>query len=232
MSLIDSVVAFGKIFFIPRGESIPQLPRMSLLFLKDGGQGAVFPWRAACIDLEMDASGTSIKNAANNLKKSLLMYIDMERKAADGSFIEAARIITKAAFSKSKQKKEYFDVYRQAKEKYIIQAIEEQAKEEEKRRQEKLRIEKEAFNKINDAIWKKIMATYPSQFEKYLPKQPVSEIPNKKTLSTPAVNQNWFPIYTPSNSSRIQIEMWNNSNWENLLKAQSDLLPRQLAHNV
>ena len=226
MSLIDSVVAFGKIFFIPRGESIPQLPEMSLLFLKDGGQDAVFPWRAACIDLEMDASGTSIKNAANNLKKSLLMYIDMERKAANGSFIEAARIITKAAFSKSKQKKEYFDVYQQAKEKNIIQTI-----EEEKRRQEKLRIEKEAFNKINDTIWKEIMATYQSRLEKDLPKQSVSEMPVIKKVSTPAVNPNWVPIITPSNSTRISPEIWKKINWGNYFGGPSGLLLRQSAYN-
>jgi hypothetical protein len=226
MSLIDSVVAFGKIFFIPRGESIPQLPEMSLLFLKDGGQDAVFSWRAACIDLEMDACGTSIKNAANNLKKSLFMYIDMERKAANGSIIEAAKIITRAAFSKSKQKKEYFNIYRKVKEKYVMQAI-----EEEKRRHEKLRIEKEAFNKINDAIWKEIMATYQSQRENFLPKQPVPEMPNKKTVSTPAVNQNWVLLYTPSNSSRIPAEMWKNNNWENLIRSPSGLLLRQFAYN-
>ena len=216
MSLIKSVVAFGKIFFIPKDESIPKLPKMSLLFLKDGGEDAVFPWRAACIDLEMDACGTSIKNAANNLKKTLFMYIDMERKAANGSIIEAAKIITRTASSKSKQKKEYLDTYQQAEKKYIMQA-----REEEKRRREKLRIEEEALNKTNDAIWKEVMATYQSQLEKFLPEQPISEMPSKKTVSAPAVNQNWVLLYTPSSSIRIPVEMWKNNNWENLIRRPS-----------
>jgi hypothetical protein len=31
---INSVIAFGKIFFIPTAESIPPLPEMNLLFWK------------------------------------------------------------------------------------------------------------------------------------------------------------------------------------------------------
>jgi hypothetical protein len=226
VSLIESVVAFGKIFFIPKDESIPPLPEMSLLFLRNGDEGDFYRWRAACIDLEMDASGTSIKNAAINLKKCLLMYIDLEREAAKGSIVEAAKIITKNAFSKSRQKKEYFDTYRQAKEKYFMQAI-----EEEKRRQEKLRIEKEAFNQINDAVWKKIMAAYLPQPGKNVPGQPVSVMPQRKTAAVPAVDQNWALLYTPSNSSRIPAELWGDHNLENLKRGPSGLLLRQLAYN-
>jgi len=215
VSLIETVVAFGKIFFIPIDEATPFLPEMSLLFFKDGGKNDVFPWRAACIDLEMDACGNSINDAAKNLKKSLFMYIEMERKAANGSTVEAAKIITKAAFSKSKQKKEYFDIYRQAKEKYVMQAI-----EEEERRQEKLRIEKERFNRTNDAIWEKILL-----------KQSVSETPNKKIVPASDVNKNWHPIYTPSNSSRIPSHILKNIDWENLKLVPSGLLLRQLASN-
>jgi len=215
MSLIKYVVAFGKIYFIPRDESIPLLPEMSLLFLKDGGQGAIFPWRAACIDLEMDACGSSINDAAKNLKKSLLMYIEMQKEAANGSIMEAAKIINKAAFSKSKQKQEYFNLYRQAKENYIMQTNEEKISvvvKEKERRQKKLKIEKEAaisaFNKVNDEVWEGIMASFT----------------NKKITSTPAVSQNWVLLYTPSNSSRIPAQMLKNKNWEYLIRGPSGLL--------
>jgi len=198
MPLFKSVVAFGKIYFIPKDESIPLLPEMSLLFLKDSSQDAIYPWRAACIDLEMDACGSSIKDAAKNLKKSLFMYIEMQREAADGSIMEAAKIITRAAFSKSKQKQVYFDLYRQVNEEYIMQTNEEKISDiakRKKQRQEKLKIKQKviisAFHRTNDEIWKRIIPLYI----------------DKKNTSTPAVRQNWVLQYTPSNSSRISAQI-------------------------
>jgi len=218
MSLIKSVVAFGKIYYIPKDESIPMLPEMSLLFLKDDDQDTIFPWRAACIDLEMDACGSSIKDAAKNLKKTLSTYIKMEYKAANGSIMEAAKIITKAAFSKSKQKQEYFNLYRQAKEKYILQTNEEKISDivkKEKQREEKL-VEQEAvisaFHKTNDEVWERIIASYA----------------NKNFTSTTTVNQNWALLYSPSNSSRIPTQILKNINWENFIKGPSGLLLNNL----
>jgi hypothetical protein len=103
----ESVFAYGKIFFIPIHESIPSLPEMALLFLKNDGQNNIFQWRAACIDLEIDACGNSRDEAWENLKKSLTMYINMEVETADGSVIKAAKTITTAAFMESAQKEEY-----------------------------------------------------------------------------------------------------------------------------
>jgi hypothetical protein len=180
---------------------------MSLLFLKDSGQDRVYSWRAACIDLEIDSSGKSINDAAKNLKKSLLMYIEMGKKAANDSIVEAAKIITKAAFTKTKQKKEYFDLYRRSKERYIMQTI-----EEDKQKLEKVKIEKEALNKSNDVIWEKIMATYlQHQVQENLSKQPLLNMSDKKAVFASTAAQNWSLVYTPSDSSMMSPKYWNNS---------------------
>jgi len=52
-----SVTAFGKIVFIPVNDNVPHLPKMNLLFLNDKERGEIYPWRAVCIDLELDAAG-------------------------------------------------------------------------------------------------------------------------------------------------------------------------------
>ena len=118
----DEVEAFGKIFFIPTKESVPPLPEMNLLFLKEE-RGGIFPWRAACIDLEIDAVGNSMDEAWVNLKDALTMYIDMEKKAANDSIIGAAKRIIETAFAPTEQKMEYIRVYRQAKLKYTMEII-------------------------------------------------------------------------------------------------------------
>ena len=122
MPFSDSVVAFGKIIFVPTKESVPPLPIMSLLFLKE--KDDILPWRAACIDLEIDACGNSQNEAWENLKSSLTMYIDMEIAGTGGSIIEAAKKITKAAFDESEQKRNYFKVYRDAKMEFTIRSLE------------------------------------------------------------------------------------------------------------
>jgi hypothetical protein len=135
-------------FSTPTRESLPPLPEMSLLFLKKDEQGDILTWRAACIDLEIDACGSSKDEAWKNLKKSLTMYINMEVEAAGGSVIEAAKTITKAAFDYSGQKDEYFALYRQAKLEYTMKAIEKgklDLVEREKQRLERMEMEDESI---------------------------------------------------------------------------------------
>jgi len=124
LPLIESVVNLGKILFVPVQKTTPFLPAMSILFLKEEERGDIFPWRAVCIDLEIDACGDSVDEAWESLKESLALYINMEKEAAGGSIVEAAKTITKAALSESKQKREYFALYRQAKMEYFIRNIE------------------------------------------------------------------------------------------------------------
>ena len=142
MTNIDSVVAFGKIFFIPTKESVPPLPEMNLLFLKEDERKDIFPWRAVCIDLEIDAVGNNMDEVWENLKDALTIYINMEKEAVGGSIINAAERIVNTAFTATKQKKEYIDLYRQAKLKYTMGIIKTEIMnnpiEEEKRRLERL----------------------------------------------------------------------------------------------
>jgi hypothetical protein len=118
----SQVAAFGKIIFVPKYESVPPLPDMSLLFFT--GEGNLSPWRAVCIDLEIDACGDSMDQAWRNLTVALVLYIEMEKKAAGDSIIDAAKNIIEAAFDESEQKRRYIDIYRQAKKNYTMQKIE------------------------------------------------------------------------------------------------------------
>lgn len=145
-----NVAELGKIIFIPANKFVPPLPEMSLLFLKDVDRGDIYPWRAVCIDLEMDACGNSMFRAWENLKKSLLLYIEMEEKEAGGSIVKAAKIITQAAFSETEQKRKYFALYRQAKSEYFIQRIESNLKSiaAEKKQRAKKKMEKQQYLKL------------------------------------------------------------------------------------
>jgi hypothetical protein len=131
-------------------ESIPTLPEMNLLFFTD--EGKISPWRAVCIDLEIDACGDSMNRAWENLKAALTAYIEMEKKAADNSIITAAKKITEAAFDESEQKRRYINIYRQAKKEYTMQKIESGKTpdpiKEEKKRLKKLEAERESIRSV------------------------------------------------------------------------------------
>jgi len=121
MTQFESVSDLGKIIFIPTQKSVPPLPEMSLLFFNEKERD-IFPWRAACIDLEIDACGDSMTGAWESLRNSLSMYIEMEKTAA-GTIVGAAKNITKVALADSKQKRDYFALYRQAKPELLIRNI-------------------------------------------------------------------------------------------------------------
>jgi hypothetical protein len=120
---INSVIAFGKIFFIPTAESVPPLPEMNLLFLEEKERSNIFTWRAICIDLEIDAVGNSMDEVWGSLKDALTMYIDMEKKASDGTIIKAAERIINTVFTPTEQKTEYINLYRLAKQKYTMEVV-------------------------------------------------------------------------------------------------------------
>jgi hypothetical protein len=123
MSQLNSqIAAFGKIIFVPKHESVLPLPDMNLLFFNE--EGTISPWRAVCIDLEIDACGNSMDQAWENLKAALTAYIEMEKKVAENSIIAAAKNIIETAFDESEQKRRYVDIYRQAKKDYTMQKIE------------------------------------------------------------------------------------------------------------
>lgn len=125
MDSSESVMAFGKIFFFPKHESVPPLPIMNLLILKENAPVESLPaWRAACIDLELDAAGNSLNEAWDNLKDALTLYINMEIEAAGSSIKEAAKTITLKSFEESAQKKIYINLYRNAKMEYTMNSLE------------------------------------------------------------------------------------------------------------
>jgi hypothetical protein len=119
----SQATAFGKIIFVPTHECVPSLPEMDLLFFLNEEE-AMFPWRAVCVDLEMDACGASMDLAWESLKAALITYISMERRETGDSMIAAAKNIVETAFGESRQKRRYVGIYRQAKKEYIIQKIE------------------------------------------------------------------------------------------------------------
>jgi hypothetical protein len=124
MPEFKSVVDFGKIFFIPTHETVPPLPDMDLLFFYEKEErGEIFPWRAVCIDLEIDAVGNSMDEAWDGLKNALTMFIDMEKKKANDSIIETAKRIIKTAFTLTEQKMAYINLYKQAELDYTVGVI-------------------------------------------------------------------------------------------------------------
>jgi hypothetical protein len=118
----SQIAAFGKIIFVPKDESILPLPDMNLLFFK--GEGTMSPWRAVCIDLEIDACGHSMDQAWESLKDALIAYIAIGKKIAGDSVIAAAKDIIETVFNENEEKRRYINIYRQAKKEYIMQGIE------------------------------------------------------------------------------------------------------------
>jgi hypothetical protein len=152
MSKFDSLVsAYGKIVFIPIHKSIPPLPDMNLIFFHDEDQKPSLSHRALCIDLEIDACGSSIEESWENLRTALGMYIDMEVETA-GSIKDAAKSIINTAFSDSDQKKTYFDIYLKTKHKETLRKIEEDQFidpiNEEKERLEKLQAQSDPIRSV------------------------------------------------------------------------------------
>jgi hypothetical protein len=82
--------------------------------------------------------------AWESLKDSLTMYINIEKETVNGSIIDTAERIINTAFTTTKQKNDYMNLYRQAKLKYTMEIIKAEKMgnpiEEEKRRLAELEI--------------------------------------------------------------------------------------------
>jgi hypothetical protein len=112
--------AFGKIIFIPTSREVPPIPEMKLLVGK--GSEDFMPYRALCIDLEMDACGDSVKTACDNLKKSIDLFLFSEIETW-GSVQVAAQHITDTAYEETARKSEDFREYRRMKYAHIQNLI-------------------------------------------------------------------------------------------------------------
>ena len=142
----DSVAAFGKIIFIPRNHAIPGLPDMNLIVLESEGN-----YQAICIDIELDTTGNSVKEACENLKKSLMAYIGQMVCNYERNTKAAIEDIVNTAYSKGDTKDLLFNRYLQAKHQYLL---------------EKIAKKNKAKSRSEDIInaWKRIFQFQPIQF--------------------------------------------------------------------
>ena len=81
-----SVVDFGKIIYVQKNHAIPGLPDMNLIVFEKEGK-----YQAICIDIEIDAVGDTLKDACENLRKSLLAYIVQMVSNYDGNLKTAGK---------------------------------------------------------------------------------------------------------------------------------------------
>jgi len=140
------VADFGKIIFVPRNHTIPGLPDMNLLVLRKEGV-----YQAVCIETEIDAVGDTLKDACENLRKSLLAYIGQMVSNYDGNIKAAFVDIMDTAYSPGDLKSLLFNRYLQAKRQYILDKI---AKEN------RAKSRREEF--IN--AWRRVFQIQPIQF--------------------------------------------------------------------
>ena len=110
-----NVADFGKIIFIPRNHTLPALPDMNLLVLKNETS-----FQAICVDIEIDAVGDTVKNACNNLKQTLYMYIMQMVNNYDGNVEAAAKDIINVSFSQGEIKSQLFAKYLETMRAYLL----------------------------------------------------------------------------------------------------------------
>jgi len=110
--------AFGQIVFVSKNHTVPALPDMSLIVLKND---SVF--QAICIDLEIDSIGNNIDNACVNLKQALHAYSAQMISNYEGNIIAASKDIIDVAFSQGESKSLLSARYLQAKHQYLINKI-------------------------------------------------------------------------------------------------------------
>jgi len=105
-----NVADFGKIIFVAKNHTMPGLPDMNLIVFEKEGT-----YQAICIDIEIDAIGDTLKNACENLRKSLLAYIEQMVRNYDGNHKAAMGDIIETAFCQGDLKQQLFNQYLQAK---------------------------------------------------------------------------------------------------------------------
>ena len=112
------VVDFGKVIFVQKNHTVPSLPDMNLIMLKDNNT-----YQAICIDVEIDATGDTFKEACINLKGALLAYIGQIVANYNGNIKVAVEEIVNTAFSTGTMKSSLFERYKDAKRQYILKKI-------------------------------------------------------------------------------------------------------------
>ena len=120
MSLtVDSVEAFGKLIYTPKDETYPMFPDLNVLIFREPEDNGVYTYTAVCIQLELDVCGDSVEEVKEELKTTIGLYFNAQARSCS-SMEEFAQKIIGTIFSTSKQKEELFDIYREAKRKYLM----------------------------------------------------------------------------------------------------------------
>jgi len=115
---VFDVAAFGKVVFISKNHTIPALPDMNLIILKNSGA-----YQAICIDIEIDTIGDTVKEACDNLKHALYAYTAHMVDNYDGDVKAAVEDIVNTAFSQGDLKTRLFGEYLKAKHQHLIEKI-------------------------------------------------------------------------------------------------------------
>ena len=113
------VEAFGKLIYKPKEETYPMLPDLNVLILKHPEDNGVYTYTAVCIQLELDTCGDSIEEVKEELKQVIGLYFNAQAKSCN-SFEEFAQKIIDTVFSKSVQKEELFNTYRESKFRAVV----------------------------------------------------------------------------------------------------------------
>ena len=114
----STISNFGKVIFVPSNHTIPSLPDMKLLIFKKENT-----YQAICIDLELDAIGSSLEDSWNNLKQTLMCYISDMLDTHNGNLKDAVKYILDVVYSKGEIKTLLFNKYLEAKHLYILDNI-------------------------------------------------------------------------------------------------------------
>jgi len=112
------VAGFGKAIFIPVKSTTPPLPNMNVVILKHPDK-----YQAICIDIEIDAVGSSLTEARDNLKKALCAYTTQMVVNYQGDVKAAAQDIIDTAFKGGDLKTQLFAIYLDAKKQYLTDRI-------------------------------------------------------------------------------------------------------------
>jgi hypothetical protein len=115
---VASVAAFGKVSFVSKNHTLPALPDMNLLVLKNEDT-----FQAVCIDVEIDTIGSTVKNACDNLKQTLRMYVTQMVANYDGNVEAAVKDIINTSFGKGDVKSQLFNKYLETKQRYLLGRI-------------------------------------------------------------------------------------------------------------
>jgi len=107
----SEIANFGKIFHFTLND-------MSLIVFKKE-----YGYQAVCIDLLLDSTGKSAKEACDNLMKLLGSYTKQMISNHNGDKKAAFEYMTQTAYADNQLKVQYYIKYRQAKCQYVINRI-------------------------------------------------------------------------------------------------------------